>query len=245
MKIITKNKIGTRRVRNLTVSNNHTFITENGIVTHNCDHSNGDTVQPALRSFMETYESNCTFIFTANFPNRIMDALKSRCTTIEFIIPKNEVDTLTKQIFIKCTDILKENNIAYDKLVVGKIIKKYFPDFRKTINELQKLSSGGEIDVSALAVLESGGVDDLIEILKDKNFGKMRKWVASCPNLDMATLCRKLYEKADNFIVNTSIPDMVIHIADYSYKDSFVADKEIIVVAMLTQLMVSCDFKGN
>lgn len=202
-----------------------------------------DMVQMSLKSFLETFESNCTFIFTANFPNRIIDAIKSRCSHIEFVIPKEESNDLIKQMFIRTMEILNDNQIQYDKAVIGKIVKKYFPDYRKTLTEIQKLAAVGNIDVGCLSVIDGGDIIELMNILKSRKFPDMRAWVASCPNLDMTTISRKMYDKADEFIVDKTIPELVLIIAEYSYKDCFVSDKEINMVAFLTQVMKQCQFK--
>lgn len=202
-----------------------------------------DLVQFALKSFIEDYEINCTFVITCNFPNKVIDAIKSRCTNIHFTIPKNEVDSLTKQMFIRATEILKENEIEYDKVAVGKIIKRNFPDFRRTLNELQRFGAYGKIDSDALSSTENDNIDELIKILRDKNFAEMRKWVAACPSQDISTISRKLYDKSNTFIVNANLPEMIIHLADYSYKNAFVSDVEINIVAMLTRIMMDCEMK--
>ena len=213
------------------------------LIIDECDFSNAESVQPALKAFIEQYEINCTFAFTCNFPNRVIDAIKSRCTTIDFTIPKDEIPELTKQMFVRATEILTLENIEYDKVTVGKIVKRNFPDFRKTLNELQRFSASGKIDSSALSVTDTDGIESLIKILRDKNFSEMRKWVATCPNQDISVISRKLYDKSNSFIVNENLPELIIHLADYSYKNAFVADAEINIVAMLTRILMDCEMK--
>lgn len=213
------------------------------VIIDEADYLTMESVQPALRNFIDEFTINCTFILTCNFPNRLMEPIHSRCTHIDFTIPANEIESLTKQIFLRITNILKDNQVEYDNVALGKIVKKYFPDFRKTLNELQPLSAGGKIDLEVVNSVDSGGIDDLIDILRDRDFTKMRKWVASTPNLEMTALCRKLYNKANVFITNDSLPQMILHLARYQYTDNFVADKEINIVALLIEIMTDCETK--
>lgn len=213
------------------------------IIIDESDYLTADSVQPALRNFIDEFSINCTFILTCNFPNRLMEPIHSRCTNIDFTIPTDEYPALIKEMFLRSSSILTENDVEFDRVVLGKIIKKYFPDFRKAINTLQRLAASGKIDSETLTAIESSGIEDLIILLKDKNFSGMRKWVASSPNLELTALCRKIYDKANTFIVNDSLPQLVLHLADYQYKDNFVADKEINTVALLTQIMMECETK--
>lgn len=213
------------------------------VIIDEADYLTMESVQPALRNFIDEFTINCTFILTCNFPNRLMEPIHSRCTNIDFTIPNDETQSLVKEMFVRTASILDENNVDYDKVALGKIIKKTFPDFRKCLGTVQRLSATGKIDVETLNALEAGGIDDLIGFLKEKDFTGMRKWVASTPNLEMTSLCRKIYDKANTFIINDSLPQLVLHLADYQYKDNFVADKEINVVALLTQIMMDCETK--
>lgn len=210
------------------------------IILDECDFIPADTVQPALRNFLDEYGINCTFILTCNFPNRLLDPIVSRCTHIEFTIPNNEHDKLVKDFYKRVTQILNENKIEYDNLAVGKIVKKYFPDFRKTINELQKFAGYGKIDSTSVMEL-SNNIEPVIKFLKDKNFIEMRKWVASTQNIEMTSLNKKIYENANTFIAKDSIPQLVLHLSDHDYKNYFCSDKEINIVAMFTRIMMDCE----
>lgn len=213
------------------------------VIIDEADYMTMDSVQPALRNFIDEFSINCTFILTCNFPNRLMEPIHSRCTQIDFSIPQKEIPELTKEIYLRIVTILNDNNVEYDKIALGKIVKKYFPDFRKTLVELQRIAATGKIDAESIAVVESGGIDEVIGFLKEKDFTNMRKWVAATPNLEMTALCRKLYDRANQFVINDSLPQLVLHLADYQYKDNFVADKEINIVALLTQIMMDCQSK--
>lgn len=194
-------------------------------------------VMAAMRSLMETLSGNCSFIITCNFPNRILDAIVSRCALIDFTLNKAEHEECFKLAYKRVCEILTLESIEFDKQVVAKHLMKYYPDLRKTLNELQRFASVGPIDSGIFASM-AGDIDELVDILKDKNFAKMRKWVASTPNLDMAFLCRQIYNRMGDITEPENMPQVLIHLADGQYKDAFAADKEINMAAMLTQIMM-------
>lgn len=200
-----------------------------------------DMVQAALRNFIEEFANNCSFVLTCNFPNRLMDAIHSRTTTIDFSIPQTDRPDIAKQMLVRAIHILDNEGVEFDKKVVAALIKKHFPDFRRTINELQRYANTGKIDTGVLTQSETQ-IDKLIECLKDKNWRDMRTFVATTPNLDMVSLCRKLYDKSYEFCKPESIPQMVLILAEYQRDMSFVADKEIHTVAMLTKIMLELEF---
>lgn len=202
-----------------------------------------DTVQAALRNFIEEFSRNCGFVLTCNFPNRIIEPLHSRTTTIDFTIPSEERPELAKKMFTRVMEILDENDITYDKKAVGAVVKQFFPDFRRTLNEIQRYASTGNIDSGILAVSGSTDISDLVKYLGEKDFKEMRRWVATTPNLEMSNLCRKLYDSAYDVCKPESIPQLVLILADYQYKHSFVADKEINIAAMCVQIMMDVEFK--
>ena len=204
-----------------------------------------DTVQAALRNFIEEFSRNCGFVLTCNFPNRIIEPLHSRTTTIDFTIPADERPELAKKMFSRVMEILDENDITYDKKAVGAVVKQFFPDFRRTLNEIQRYASTGNIDSGILAVSGSTDITDLVKYLSEKDFKEMRKWVATTPNLEMSNLCRKLYDTCYDFMSPGSIPQLVLILADYQFKSAFVADKEINIAAMMTQIMIDCEFRES
>lgn len=203
----------------------------------------GPEVQAALRNFTEEFSGNCSFVFTCNFPNRIIAPLHSRCAVIDFAIPKDERQDLILQLFKRISTILETEEVSYDKKVLVTMVGKFFPDMRRLLNELQRKGVNGEIDAGSLV---GSGVDDIAELvgyLKDKNFREMRKWVGSTTNLDISYISRSLYDKMYDICQPDSMPNLILLIADYQYKDAHVADKEINIVAMLTELMMNVEFK--
>ncbi len=119
----------------------------------------------------------------------------------------------------------------------------YAPDWRRVINEAQRYSSSGELSASGLVGTSIGQIDALVGFLREKNFKSMRGWVAQNPDLDSSVIFRKLYDNAYEYLEPMSIPQMVLILADYQHKAAFVADKELNIVACLTELMGSLKFK--
>lgn len=213
------------------------------VILDEADSMPADTVQPALRNFIEEYHSNCGFILTCNFPNRIIEPLHSRTTVIDFTIPADQKAKLAMVMLKRVMMILDENDVQYEKSVVAEVVKQYFPDFRRTLNELQRLSSSGVIDTGALtAYSDPAQINKLVSLLKDKNFREVRKWVGNTPSLDMTHICRVLYDKMYDYVEKDSIPQLVLTLADYQYKNAFVSDKEINLMAMFTELMMEVEF---
>lgn len=213
------------------------------VILDEADYLNANSFQPALRNFMVEFSKNCGFILTCNYANRIIKPLHSRCSLVDFKINKKDKPSIASQFFKRICHILDSENIEYDKNVVAELINKYFPDWRRVINELQRYSVLGKIDVGILETLSDTTFDELINILKKKEFNSMRKWVADNTDNDSVTLMRKFYDKASEIIKPSSIPEMVILIAEYQYKSAFVVDQEINLAALFTELMVNMEWK--
>jgi len=211
------------------------------IIIDEADYLNPNSTQPALRNAMEEFASNCSFIFTCNFKNRIIDPLHSRCAVVDFTLKNDEKTKMAGQFFKRIQSILQSENVEYEDKVIAELIKKHFPDFRRILNELQRYSQFGKIDVGILAQIGDISIAEITKHLKNKDFGAIRKWVATA-DFDAATLYRKLYDSLYEVLQPQSIPQAVIILADYQYKQAFVADAEINTVACLTELMVSVEF---
>jgi len=211
------------------------------VILDEADYLNPNSTQPALRGFIEEFASNCRFIFTCNFKNKIIAPLHSRCTVIEFNIPRDEKQKIAAQFFERVLHILDTENITFNKKVVAKVIEKHFPDFRRVLNELQRYSQSGVIDEGVLVNFNDTNMQELVGSLRDKDWKKMRLWVTSNLDNDPVRLFRKIY---DTLLLQTSqVPNLVLIIADYQYKAAFVSDHEINLVACLTEIMASIDIK--
>jgi DNA polymerase III delta prime subunit len=213
------------------------------IIIDEADYMNAQSVQPALRSFIEEFSNNCRFIFTCNFKNRIIEPLHSRCAVVEFKIDSKDKQEIAASFFKRVTQILKNENVEFDAKVVAEVITKHFPDYRRILNELQRYSVSGKIDSGILVNMSEESFKSLINLMKDKNFTEVRKWVAKNSDSDAATLFRELYDTATNHIDANSIPQLVLILADYQYKAAFVADQELNIMAALTEVMGNCKFK--
>ena len=213
------------------------------VIIDEADYMNAESVQPALRNFIETFFNNCRFIFTCNFKSRIIEALHSRCTVIDFRITNGQKVKTAAKLMDRLSVILKDEGIEFDKKVLAEVIQKHYPDFRRTINELQRYSVRGKIDSGILFSLKEENYKDLIVKLKDKDFNGMRKWVSQ--NLDHGPthLFKEIYDLLYLHLDPKSIPQAVLIIAGYQYKAAFVADQEINMVACLTEIMAGCKFK--
>ena len=200
-------------------------------------------VQSALRNFMEEYSKNCGFILTCNYKNKIIEPLHSRCSVIEFKIDTKNKSLLASKFMRRVENILESENIPYDKKVVAALIIKHFPDWRRILNELQRFSATGKIDSDILVSFSDDNFKKLVGFLKSKNFTEMRKWVAMNTDIEATSLYRKLYDTTNEYIKDQFVPQLVLHIANYSYKGAFVADPEVNLVACLTEIMSDVEFK--
>tara|TARA_S200002703_G_scaffold25817_1_gene22183 strand:- start:2249 stop:3190 length:942 start_codon:yes stop_codon:yes gene_type:complete len=213
------------------------------VILDEADYLNPQSTQPALRGFIEEFSNNCRFILTCNFKNRIIEPLHSRCSVYEFGIPRAEKPAIASQLFSRVRDILSTENVDYEEKVVAEVVQKHFPDFRRVLNEMQRYSVSGRIDVGILVNIGDANYDTLFKALKEKNFKSMRGWVANNVDLDSTSIFRSLYDRMYDHVDPSSIPQLVLILADYQYKDAFVADHELNIVACLTEVMGNIKFK--
>jgi DNA polymerase III delta prime subunit len=199
--------------------------------------------QAGLRGAIEEFSDNCSFIFTCNFKSRLIDALHSRCSVIDFSLKAEEKPKMAMHLFKRLGSILEKEGVTYDKTVLQQIVGKFFPDYRRTLNELQRYSSSGAIDAGTLSqVSDVRKIADLVGYLKTGDFGEMRKWVVANSDIEPARIYRKVYDSLYDYFKAESIPQAVVIIAKYQYQSAFVADQEINLVACLTELMVDCEY---
>ncbi len=213
------------------------------VILDEADYLNPQSTQPALRGFIEEFSNNCRFIMTCNFKNRIIEPLHSRCSVVEFNIAKKDMPELCGSFMKRVGDILKAENIEYDQAVIAELIMKHMPDWRRVLNELQRYSVSGTIDSGILVSLSEVSMGNLMSSMKDKNFKKMRQWVTDNIDQEPAALFRKIYDNMSDYVQPQSIPQLVLILADYQYKNSFVADHELNMVACCTEIMAAVDFK--
>lgn len=212
------------------------------VILDEADYLNPQSTQPALRGFMEEFSGNCRFIFTCNFKNRIIEPLHSRCGVYEFNTTKKGMIDLCGQFMDRTAKILQDEGIAFgDGKALADLIMKHAPDWRRVLNELQRASVGGSFSgVSSSS--DGSSVDKLFTHLKEKDFKKMRTWVANNIDTDASAIFRSLYDRMNDKVAPQSIPQLVLILADYQYKNAFVADHELNVVACLTEIMANVNF---
>lgn len=213
------------------------------VILDEADYLNANSTQPALRNFMEQYSKNCGFILTCNFKNKLIEPLWSRCSVVEFTIPKEERPKLAAQFLKRACNILEKENVAFEKAAVVEVIQKYFPDWRRVLNELQRYSATGKVDSGILSNLQDDTLKQLIDYLKNREFSNVRKWVAENVDIDQTTVFRKFYDIAHEHMDSPSVAQLVLILAKYQYQAAFVADAELNLAACLTEIMVECTFK--
>ena len=213
------------------------------VILDEADYLNPQSTQPALRNFMEEFSKNCGFILTCNFKNRIIDPLHSRCSVIDFKIPKTSRAQMAAEFFTRCKTILDQENVPYDQKTLAEVVKKHFPDSRRVLNELQRYSATGSIDTGILVNMSDENFGSLVKHMKDKSFTNVRKWVGENIDNEPTAVFRRFYDQASERMKPQSIPQLVLILADYQYKHAFAADQEINLVACLTEIMMACEWQ--
>lgn len=213
------------------------------VILDEADYLNPQSTQPALRGFIEEFSDNCRFILTCNFKNRIIEPLHSRCGVYEFNTTKKEMAQLCGQFMERLATILNEEGVTYNKDLIAQLIMKHAPDWRRVINECQRYSIGGQLESTVLNNDASGNYESLFKSLKDKDFKKMRSWVAQNVDVDVSAIFRQIYDNMYEKVDSSSIPQLVLILADYQYKNAFVADHELNIVACMTEIMANVEFK--
>ena len=213
------------------------------LILDEADYLNPQSTQPALRGFMEEFHKNCGFILTCNYKNRLIEPLHSRCSVIDFSIPKSEKANLAMDFMKRVEFILQSESVEYEKKVLAELIQRHFPDWRRALNELQRYSVSGRIDAGILIDMAEINIKELMLFMKEKEFTNVRKWVVNNLDVDSVRLIRSVYDSLYTFLDHSTIPHAVCILADYSYRGAFVADQEINTLACLTEMMAKCKFK--
>ena len=212
------------------------------IIIDEADNTTHD-VQLLLRGFIEEFHKTCSFVFTCNFKNKIIEPIHSRCSCIDFQIQKSEKPQIMASFFNRLNNILEEEGVTYDKKVVAELIQRHFPDWRRVLNELQRYSTSGSIDTGILAAMIDTNINKLVDFIQRKDYASVRKWVVDNLDNDPNLILRNLYDELYSKLIPSSIPSAVLIIAKYQYQIAFVADQEINLLAALTEIMVECQFK--
>jgi len=213
------------------------------VILDEADYLNPQSTQPALRGFIEEFSSNCRFILTCNFKNRIIEPLHSRCGVYEFNTTKKEMQVLCSDFFVRLMSILESEGVSFNKDLIAQLIMKHAPDWRRVINECQRFSIGGQLETTVLDNDANDNYNLLFKSLKEKDFKKMRSWVAQNVDVDVSAIFRHIYDNMYTHVDPAYIPQLVLVLADYQYKNAFVADHELNVVACMTEIMANVEFK--
>ena len=213
------------------------------VILDEADYLNANSTQPALRNFMEEFSSNCGFILTCNYKNRIIPALHSRCAVVDFTINNDDSVKLAGQFFKRVCSILDQENVKYDKGVVAEVINNFFPDFRRVLNELQRYAATGAIDSGILSTFNNSTFNELISLMKDKNFTEVRRWVAENAQGDTDIIFEHFYENCSSLFEHKSVPELVLILAKYQYQSAFVSNQEINLSACMVDIMANCMVK--
>lgn len=213
------------------------------VILDEADYLNPQSTQPALRGFMEEFSNNCRFILTCNFKNRIIEPLHSRCAVVEFNTSKKVLAELAGRFMKRLKFILDKEGVKHEEKVLAELIIRYAPDWRRIIGECQRYASSGAIDTGILVNASDANIQTLMKALKEKDFKTMRVWVANNMDLEPAAIFRKIFDTMNEYAAPQSVPQIVVTLAEYQFKNSFVADRELNMVACLTELMANCEWK--
>lgn len=209
------------------------------VILDEADYLNAQSTQPALRGFIEEFANNCRFILTCNFKNRIIEPLHSRCGVYEFNTTKKSMANLCMNFMNRAKIILTDEGIEFDEPVLAELIMKFAPDWRRVLNELQRQAFNGKISGINTDV---NNFDQLFAHLKNKEFKQMRKWVTDNMDVEATAIFRGIYDRMYDYLKPQSIPQLVLILADYQYKQAFVADHELNIVACMTEIMANVEF---
>lgn len=199
--------------------------------------------QKALLGVIEETQKNCVYVFTCNYVNKLLPAIRSRASLVHFLIPTDERPKLAFEFFQRIVSILKSENVTFDEKVLIELVQRYFPDFRRTLHELQSHTTSGELEISSLGANINSNINELISYMKESNFRDVRKWAALNVSNDMSSIFRNLYEELPKVLVPKTIPALIILLGEYQYKSNFVVDQEINLMACLTEILGECEFK--
>ena len=213
------------------------------LILDEADYLNPQSTQPALRGFIEEFHKNCGFILTCNYKNRLIPPLHSRCSVVDFTIQKSEKKELAEQFFKRVMNVLVVEDVKFEPKAVAEVINKFFPDWRRVLNELQRYSVSGKIDAGILVDISEVNIKELMQSMKQKEFTNVRKWIVNNIDNDPTRLFRRLYDNLYDYMDGSSIPHVVVILGEYQYKAAFVADQEINMLACLTEIMARGKFK--
>ena len=202
----------------------------------------GIAVQPALRNFIEEFSMNSRFILTCNYKHKIIPPLHSRCSVIDFSINADEKPQMMANVASRMLKMLTIEDITYNQTSILEVVRRFFPDTRRIINELQRYSQvNNTIDSGILSIIDTSKVKTLIHFMKKNDFKSCRQWIADNPDTDQ--LFSDLYTNMKDYINEESIPTLILCMSDYQHKAAFVTNQEINLAAFVVEVMKGVKWK--
>ena len=187
--------------------------------------------QAALRNLMETFSKHCRFILTCNYVEKIIDPIQSRCQTYKIIPPSK------KQVALHAKNILEKENISFDLDDLALVVTAGYPDMRKVINELQRMSIDGKLNVDKDGMIHNEFKLQFLDAIRNgESIGTIRKMVADSNFTEYTELYRLLYDEVESFGVE-KMPEIIADISKGSYQDVLVVDKEINFIATVSRIL--------
>lgn len=205
------------------------------------DEADGMTAafQAALRGVINEFSTNAVFILTANYRAKLIEPLISRFDEYNFLFKNEEKRDLAIKLFSFIKDRLDEEGVEYElkavqKFIIDRISKS--SDIRKIISQAQRISSSGVFNEDSLLNDETSRIEEVVNLVKSKNFDDIRKWVGENSDLDSSFLYRGMYDNLKHITKKEKYPILIALINEYQFKHVFVADKEINLSACLAEI---------
>ena len=201
------------------------------VILDEADYLNVNSAQPALRNLMETFSAHCRFILTCNYVEKIIDPIQSRCQTYKIVPPSK------KEVALHSKIILEKEGISFDLDDLALVVTAGYPDMRKVINELQRMSIDGKLSVDKDGMIHNEFKLQFLDAIRNKeSLGTIRKMVADSNFTEYTELYRLLYDEVESFGVE-KMPEIIADISKGSYQDVLVVDKEINFIATVSQIL--------
>ena len=201
------------------------------VILDEADYLNVNSAQPALRNLMETFSAHCRFILTCNYVEKIIDPIQSRCQTYKIVPPSK------KEVAVHAKNILEKENISFDLDDLALVVTAGYPDLRKVINELQRMSINGKLSVDKDGMIHNEFKLQFLDAIRNgESISTIRKMVADSNFTEYTELYRLLYDEVESFGVD-KVPEIIADISKGSYQDVLVVDKEINFIATVSQIL--------
>ena len=201
------------------------------VILDEADYLNVNSAQPALRNLMETFSAHCRFILTCNYVEKIIDPIQSRCQTYKIVPPSK------KEVAVHAKTILEKENISFDLDDLALVVTAGYPDLRKVINELQRMSINGKLSIDKDGMIHNEFKLQFLDAIRNgESIGTIRKMVADSNFTEYTELYRLLYDEVESFGVE-KMPEIIADISKGSYQDVLVVDKEINFIATVSNIL--------